>query len=204
MAEPLNYADFYKSALEAAGGPASEVLPTNTYKCKIGMVKSGTAKSGKFQVGIRFNVLDGEHAGKNTWINQTLTTENPKAFGVFLKYMLQLGVPQSALDAGTPVESLVDYIVVGTEGMAALAGDRVYDGKARQDLKSFTITGVPMVSTSGVQIPQAPGAVAPVAQTPVASPVPVAVPVAVAPVAPVPVAVVGQPVAPVAAPAVPF
>lgn len=214
MAE-LNYAEFYAQAIEAAGGPASVVLPTNRYKVEIVMVKPGNATSGKFQVGIRFKILEGEYAGQSTWINQTLTTENPKAVGVFLKYMLQLGVPQEAISQGQPPDKLPDYIVVGTQGIADLKGDRVWDGKARQDLGHFQVTAVPQVTTSGVAINTGPVAAAPVAPAPVPVAAPVTFPVAPAPTpvpvmvataataAPIPVPQVAVAPVPVAAPAAP-
>lgn len=182
MAE-LSAAEFYKAAMEAAGGPASEVLPTGRYKLKIKMVKPGTSKggSGKFQVGVRFEVLesiDPTLVGKSTWINQTLTKvdkdgkPNLKAFGVFLKYMLQFGVPQAALDAGTPAEELSNYIVVGTEGFGDLDGDREFPvGTKRQDIKSFHITSVPTIGPGGMELPTA----APPVSVPVTVPVPIPV-----------------------------
>lgn len=194
MAE-ANYAEFYKAAIEAAGGAASVVFPTGRYRVKIATVKPGTAKGGKFQVGIRFECLEENgtvKAGDSTWINQTLTVENPKAFGVFLKYMLQLGVPQSALDAGAQPDSLPGYIVIGTEGYADFKGDREYPvGTKRQDLGFFHITSVPSTGPGGMQIPTGPVVAA---AAPIAVPVPVAVPVSV----PAQAVVEAAPVAPAA------
>lgn len=185
----VSYADVYKQFIDGGFGATSEVLPTGTYPLRIALVKGEQKQGKKFGVGVRVVVMEPHaEAGKSTWINQTLTLPEPgndrstTAFMMYLKFMKLLGVPDSALQQGTPPERLHEYIVIGTEGVGQLNGDRKWGNppKASQDLVGFTVTGVP--SALGGMIPVGDAPAAPVA--PVAAPVPVPVTVAVA--APVP------------------
>ena len=117
-----NYAELYAKAI-AESGTGSEVLPDGPYNVKIGTVKPGAANNGKFRVGIRLEVLDGPHAGKSTWVNQTFSPENPKAVAVFLRILKQLGGQpvEAAIQAALPPQELVGYITVGATGKADLA-----------------------------------------------------------------------------------
>lgn len=207
-----SYNDIYTQFLAGGFGGKSEVLPTGTYKVKIAMVKGEQKQGKKFAVGVRLVVLDeGPHKDKSTWVNQTLTLPEPgkdaTPFMMFLKFMSQLGA-QAAIEQGVAPTELHKHIVVNSEGVAQLRGDRTWGNppRAQQDLVSFTIEAVPsplggMVAVAGAGAPAQP---APVAPAPVAAPV--AVPVIPQPapiqqpapvVQPAPVAVV-----PVAAPVV--
>lgn len=180
-----NYGDLYKSAI-AEAGTGSEILPDDKYNVKIGTIKHDTTKAGKYKVGIRLQVLDGPHANKSTWVNQSFSPESPKAITIFLRLMRELGVPEQAIAAGLPPAQLAAYIVVGSQGVADI-GSHISgtnpDGTGRkwQDLKGFTLSAAaapapapaPAVQEPAVQAappaPEAP-AVQPQVSAPVAAP----------------------------------
>lgn len=177
-----------KAAADADGGGGSfqdaVVLPGGEYNVEIKAVKYGTSKqAGKDQVGVKFRVLDGPHAGQESWVNQTLTPDQPVSVSIFVRILTSLGVPSEAFSDGQDTEELVKYIVKGTKGVAKLtqsSGDRPF-----QNLSSFSAgagLAAPSVAPSGFVPPVAPVA-PPVA--PVAAPVaPVAPPVVVGAVEP--------------------
>lgn len=192
----VDYTELYAKAIEESGA-GSETVPDGDYRVKIGSVKGGRSKKQKPQVGIRLVILEGAHAGKSTWVNQTFTAENPDAVAVFLRIMRQLGVPMEAINAGIEPGKLADYIVVGSEGTATL-GHHDWNGEPRQDLKKFTLDSMPVggVAPAMATVPQVVAApAAPVPVVPVAQPVVVQQEmVAAAPVAVVPAPAPAQPV----------
>lgn len=195
MAE-MSMAEFYKKALEEAGSGPGVIVPDGPYRVELEVIKKGASKGnaaagkagGKFQVGLKWKVLEGPYAGQSTWTNQTLTMENLQALGIYLRLVIQLGVDEAFVRSGQVApDALYDYVVKGTTGVANF-GSHTFNDKAIQDLKSFQVESIPTQALT-------PGGTPNVA----AIPGPVAAPVAsVAPVAPViyPVPPV-QPVAPV-------
>lgn len=187
----MNLSDLLNAAKAEGLGGASEVLPDGPYNVEVRKAKPGASKNGKAQFSVLLGVVDGPYAGKTTWINQTLTPDNPASVRIFVSTLLALGVPEAAFAGEADPSQLAAHIAAGTTGSAKLS-HHSYNGKSYQDLDSFTVTGFAQPQTAALP------AVAPVAP---------AAPVPVAPVAPVPVAVVA-PVAPApqpgTAPATPF
>lgn len=197
MAEE-NYGALYAAAI-AESGTGSEILPDDTYAVKIGTIKPDTTKGGKFKVGIRLQVIGGAFDGKSCWINQSFSPESPKAISIFLRLMLELGVPQQAVAAGLPPAQLIQYIVAGGQGTAVISShiNGVNpDGtpKRWQDLKSFRLSNgevqapapapAPVVQEAAAPAP-APAPEAPAVTPPVTAPV-AAPPLPVQPGAPAP------------------
>lgn len=204
----MNLSDLLNAAKAEGLGGASEVLPDGPYNVEVRKAKPGASKNGKAQFSVLLGVVDGPYAGKTTWINQTLTPDNPASVRIFVSTLLALGVPEAAFAGEADPSQLAAHIAAGTTGSAKLS-HHSYNGKSYQDLDSFTVTGFNQEATAAI-----PGItpVPPAAPVPVVAPVPVApaapaapVPAPAAPVAPAPVAVVA-PVAPQpgTAPATPF
>lgn len=152
------------------------VLPDNDYSLEIKAVKYSPSKNGKDQVGVKFLVLDGPYVGQETWVNQTLTGDNPQSVAIFVRVLKSLGVPEAAFVDDADTADLVRYIVKGTRGVGKLTAtpSKTDPSKLFQNLRSFT-------ATQGAATP-APVSVAPPV---VAAVTPVAAPVTAAPVAPI-------------------
>lgn len=200
MAE-MSMAEFYKKALEEAGSGPGVIVPDGPYRVELEVIKKGASKGnaaagkagGKFQVGLKWKVLEGPYAGQSTWTNQTLTMENLQALGIYLRLVIQLGVDEAFVRSGQVApDALYDYVVKGTTGIANF-GSHTFNNKAIQDLKSFQVESIPTQALTPGGTPNVaaiPGpVVTQVVTTADVAPIPV-------PVMPVPVPV--QPVAPAA------
>ncbi len=196
MAE-VSMAEFYKKALEEAGSGPGVIVPDGPYRVELEVIKKGQSKGnaaagkagGKFQVGLKWKVLEGPYAGQSTWTNQTLTMENLQALGIYLRLLIQLGVDESLVRSGqVGPDALYDYVVKGTVGLANF-GSHTFNNKAIQDLKSFQVESIPTQAltpsgTPNVAAIPGPAAPAPVVAQPVA---PVAYVPQVQPSQPVPI-----------------
>lgn len=200
-----NFGQLKALADQEGGGSFQDavVLPANDYNLEIKAVKYSPTSGGKDQVGIKFRVLDGPHASQETWVNQTLTSDNPTSVAIFIRILTSLGVPEGAFVDGADTEELVKFIVKGTRGVGKLtvSNGKNNDGKVFQNLNSFKIgsgavTAAPVMAAPPVAVapPVAPVAVAPItpaapeAQVAFVAP-PVAAPVAAAVAAPIAAAV---------------
>lgn len=164
-----NLADLLATAkAEGLGGGDNEIIPDGEYDLEILTVKAGSSKAGKPSFGVRVKVTSGPYAGKSTWVNQTLTTDNATSVKIFCQTLLSLGVPQEAFTNGQAIENLYSLIAKGTQGKGKL-GHHVYNGSSYQDLKAFAITGV---SSAAAAVPAA-SSVPVIPVTPVAPVVPV-------------------------------
>lgn len=187
---------------KAEGFGPRETLPDGDYLIQAKTSKvSKTNGGGKDQIGVRWVVLEGPLAGRDFWENQTITTDSPKAMGMFFRWAAKFGMdgefwarqPQPSLaEVAGNIQDVVLYATIG---------HRVW-GK-NQDKVDNTITVIENRGKGGIapaaQVP-ASAPVAPVAApvAPVAAP---AAPVAVAAPAPAPAPVAVAPEVPVAAPA---
>lgn len=180
-----NLADLLATAkAEGLGGGDQEIIPDGEgYDLEIVTVKAGNSKNGKPSFGLKLKVISGAYAGKTTWVNQTLTADNPTSVKIFCQTLLSLGVPQEAFTNGQAIENLYGLIAKGTQGKGTLS-HHVYGDRTYQDLKSFSITGVAPAAAS---VPAA-------SSVPVIPVTPVA-PVVPAPAAPAPVPAASAPVA---------
>lgn len=191
-------ADLYAGALAAAGptGPAA-ILPSGNYEAKLVGKKLGTATGGKPQYGLRWEILDGPHAGQTTWTNQTLTIDNQQALGIYLSQLIQLGVDEAFIRSGqVQPDQLPNYVVKGITGTLTLGqhpwGTDPATGapKLHQDFKGFVLKSIPQSAVSPTGAPVIPSNAVPVQPAIPTPQMPQAAPVSVQPV-----------VAPVAAPA---
>lgn len=178
----LTLAEFYAKALAEAGGGGGTVLPDgDNYHVRLDAIKRDQSKSGKFQVSLKWTVLDGPYGNQSCWTKQTLTlttadgSPNFQAVGIYLSQLAQLGVDEAFIRSGqVGPEALWDYVVKGLTGHAKF-GHHDYNGKTFQDLKNFRLETAPQVSVTPTGTPNVPS-------------VPTSVPAASA--APVPVVVV--------------
>ncbi len=173
--EAVNYAAEY-AAIIAEAGTGREVFPKGKYLVKITKVSEGKTSTGKLKIGVMLVCVDPSSAynGKSTWVNFYLTpkADSEVAYGIYIRHILSLGIPQSVRVAGPAPELLHTHIPLGTIGTAQL-DEEPFNGEPNQKFKGFsTSTG-------------APAAAAPKPAPVVAQPVPVAVPVPAAPAAPV-------------------
>ncbi len=172
MSAPVNYADLYAGII-AEAGTGREVFPKGRYLVRLVKVSPGVTKGGKLSVGLMWACIDPASPlnPKTTWTNIYLTPreENEIAFGIYVRTVVSLGIPQAVLAAGTPPEKLHEHIPVGLTGTASLDSSPFND-EPRQELKGFSATvvgGAPVKAS-------APAVAAPVA---VAVPVPVPAPI---------------------------
>lgn len=182
MSQSYNFQALLEEAQkEGIGG---SLLPVGSYTLLAKIVKVNASQGGKDQIGVMFQALDGPAAGQTTWVNQTISPENPKAMAAFFGWCNQFGMdnaffqrqPQPTLPE---IASVIQDLVIDAE---VTLGPLWGQNKDKQDNK---------VKVKAIRGKQAAGAAAPVA----------AAPVAAAPVAPVaaPVAAVAPVAAPVAA-----
>lgn len=177
MSQATSLQDLMNQAAEAG---FSGILPDGPYQMTIGATNAKKSQGGKWQVGIQFKVASGPSAGQSTWMNQTLTADNPQALAVFFRIMRSLGVDDGfmasvSLEDLTPLAARIAQVNQG-KVFSVKVGNRSWGTPPKID-NTFEIQGS-AAGTPGVPLQQA----VPVA---VAAPVPVAVAVAApAPVAP--------------------
>lgn len=134
----LSFADLIEQA--SAEGFSSELLPGGDYQAEIAGTSCGKSQGGKEQIGIRFKVIHGPHAGKSFWMNLTLSPENPKALAVFFRQLSQLGLSADFVRAQTSVAGLAAGLAVGA-AFDLVVAVREFNGKQYQDVKGIKAAG---------------------------------------------------------------
>ncbi|GAA2141740.1 hypothetical protein GCM10009760_26230 [Kitasatospora kazusensis] len=83
------------NAAGAAAGTTDELLPGGEYDAEVIAANYKITDKGKLQIGIKYKVTSGPHAGVGTWANQTLSPESPTALDIFFRAFEALGLERS-------------------------------------------------------------------------------------------------------------
>ena len=90
----VNWSDLVKEAGETA---SYEALPDGDYDLKVIAATATTTQTGKTMFKLTTEVQSGPYAKRRIWDNLTVTTDNPKALGMFFRKMAALGLAREYL-----------------------------------------------------------------------------------------------------------
>lgn len=178
----------WKSILE--GVEASEPLkyelpPAGPYTFSVVSGEERDTTTGKKQLSLRLRIEEGPQKGKTVFANWTISPENKKAMGIFLRNLLSLGVSVEWMQNSAPSYQQIIAVVTGAVFKGSLK-HREYNGRTSADVFADEFIRKDAQASSG--LPSA----TPVFPTP-------AVATPVTPVAPVAPVAVEEPATPVIA-----
>jgi hypothetical protein len=208
----VNWTDLIKEAGETT---SYEPLPDGDYELKVTEAKATVTQTGKTMFKITTEVQSGPHAKRRVWDNLVITTDNPKALGMFFMKMSALGLGKEYFTTN-PTNAQIEQALFGRSFRGTLA-TRTYNGNRSNEIKNYfaIATAVPgsapvaaaAPAPAPAPAPAAAPAPAPAAATPFDGPS-IATEAAVAPeavvAAPVAAAPAPAPASPVASEDTPF
>lgn len=131
----FNFGDLMKEAEDAfrpisVGDHVAEII-------KSVATKSG---NGKPMIKCTMRVVNGPDAGRNFYNNFTLTTDNPKAMGMFFRNMAVLGLPKEYFLQNPSMEQIAADLM-GRHALWTIA-HREWNGATQEDVKGIkAVTG---------------------------------------------------------------
>jgi hypothetical protein len=182
----LNWGELISQAVDAGSGDF-EPLPDGDYDFKVIESSITVTKTGKPMFKITAEVQTGPYAKRRLWDNLVVSSDNPKAMGMFFMKLSALGLTREVLQANNPSNDQIAQALNGRPFRATI-GSRPWQDKMQNEFKKY----LPLAAAV------APAA-APVAAAPAPAPAPATAPVAAAP-APVAAPAPAPAPAPVAAP----
>ncbi len=158
-------------------------LPDGRYILSIKQVKSGHTQGGAPQFSIQWQVVQGPASG-SSWMNQNLSSDNPKAMAAFVRVVGELGISPEQLVQINPDTSKLDALAayigqINANVLFSVDVTTTQNGQYTNTNFRIQQRGVP----AGAVAAAAPAVSAPVPVVPVAAvaPQPVVVPQPVVP-----------------------
>ena len=180
--------------MDAAGDSDFAPIPASDYNVKITSTEATKSTTDKPMWKYTVEVLDGPHAGRKVWGQQTLTQDNPNALDIFFRQMAAAGLTKEFFRTKPSAQEIADAML-GRVFRARVA-IKEYQGSPRNEIKGWN----PASASAGGPPPMGAARSGGPPPPPAAAPPPPPPPVAAPPAAP---AAAAPPSAPPAAPAAP-
>jgi hypothetical protein len=161
--------------------PDYSPLPDGEYDLTVVECTVKTTQTGKSMLALKTQVASGQYQRRLLWDNLVFSTDNKKAMGIIQGKLNALGLSPDYLKQNNPsLETIADVLV--NRAFRAKVGQSEYQGKVRNDIRSyFPVSASP--AAPAASMPPAPPVMA--AGAAVAPPPPVAAPPVVPAGAPV-------------------
>jgi hypothetical protein len=130
----INWNDLVKEAGETSN---YEPLPDGDYELKVTEAKATTTQTGKTMFKLTTEVISGPHAKRRVWDNLVITTDNPKALGMFFMKMTVLGLGKEYFSTN-PTNAQIEAALVNRTFRATL-GTRTYNGNRSNEIKQYHV-----------------------------------------------------------------
>lgn len=161
--------DFDFNQLMKESADAFRPVATGDHVGEIIKAVATKSSNGKPMIKCTIRVVNGADAGRNFYNNFTLTTDNPKAMGMFFRHMAALGLDAGFFSANPAMEQ-VAAALVGRHALWTIA-HREWNNVMQEDVKGIKavqgFNGPTAGPVAGVPVP---GAATPGPSVPTPSP----------------------------------
>jgi len=199
--------------MDAANDSDFAPIPQSDYDVKISATEATTSSTDKPMWKITCDVLNGPHAGRKLFTQQTLTKDNPNALNIFFRQMAAAGLTSEFFKTRPTNQQIADALLGRQFRAKVIVKD--YQGMPKNEIKQWNPPSAaasaggppppaaqapggppPPPASSSASPPPAPAASAPPPPPPPAAAPPAAAPAAAAPPPPAPAPAAPPPPAP--------